>query len=224
MSAVLVVGASRGIGHEFARQYVQAGDRVLATHRKAEDAAHLSALGAEPVRLDVTDAGAVALLAQRLSTERLDLVILNAGVYGPRTRGVESVSLAQFDAVMHANVWGPMQLICATAPALAAARGKLALISSRMGSSTLMNDSTGWLYRASKAAANSVLRAASLELGAQGVVCMSFHPGWVKTDLGGPGAQIDVQTSVSGMRRVIAAANDSHNGKFLNYTGAQFDW
>ncbi len=224
MSAVLVVGATRGIGQEFVRQYTQAADRVWATYRQAHDAADLSAMGAEPVPLDVTDAAAIALLAQRLETQRLDLVILNAGAYGPRTSGIEPVSLAQFNAVMHTNVWGPMQLICAMAPALAAARGKLVLMSSRMGSSTLMDESTQWLYRASKAAANSVLRAASLTLGAQGVVCMSFHPGWVKTDRDGPDAPLDVPTRVSGMRRVIAAANDSHNGKFLNYTGAQLDW
>lgn len=228
MSVVLIVGASRGIGLEFARQYAQAGDRVLATYRKREDADTLHALGAEPLPLDVTDAAAIAQLEQRLAPERLDVVVLNAGVYGPRTQGIEdgieAVTMAQFDTVMHTNVWGPMQLIGATAPALRAARGKLALISSRMGSVALMTDSSGWLYRASKAAANALLRAASLELGAQGVVCMAFHPGWVKTDLGGAGAQLEAATSVSGMRRVIAAANDSHNGKFLNYTGAQLDW
>lgn len=234
MSMVLIIGASRGIGHEFARQYAQAGDRILATYRKLEDAAALKALGAETLRLDVTQPADLGALAQRLAQERLDVAVLNAGVYGPRTEGMTPVTRKQFDAVMHTNVWAPLQLMSIVAPALVAARGKLALLSSRMGSIALMTDSSGWLYRASKAAANSVLRVASLELGgsgsggnedkARGVVCMAFHPGWVQTDMGGAQAQIDVATSVTGMRRVIAAANDSHNGKFLNYTGAQLDW
>ncbi len=224
VSTVLVVGASRGIGLEFARQYAQAGAHVMATHRKPEDAAALHALGAQPMALDVTDAASIQALAAQLAQERIDVAVLNAGIYGPRTAHLEAVDQATFDAVMHTNVWGPLQLVCVLAPLFVPTHGKLALISSRMGSTALMNDSTGWLYRASKAAANSVLRAASLELGPRGVVCMALHPGWVKTDLGGAGASMDVATSVSGMRRVIAAANDSHNGKFLNYTGAQFDW
>lgn len=224
MSTVLIVGASRGIGREFARQYADDGARVIATHRKPEDAAALRALGAKPLALDVTDAAAIAHLASSLQHERIDIAVLNAGISGPRTGGIEAMSMADFDAVMHTNVWAPMQLIPALMPALFAARGRLALMSSRMGSTALMNGTRSWLYRASKAAANNVLRAASLELGPRGVVCMAFHPGWVRTDMGGADADLDTETSVTSMRRVIAAANDSHNGKFLNYTGEQFDW
>jgi NAD(P)-dependent dehydrogenase (short-subunit alcohol dehydrogenase family) len=93
-----------------------------------------------------------------------------------------------------------------------------------MGSVSLMSSSAGWLYRASKAAVNAAVKAASLELGTRGVVCVAFHPGWVRTDMGGAGADIDAATSVSGMRRVLAAANASHNGKFLNYGGEQLSW
>jgi NAD(P)-dependent dehydrogenase (short-subunit alcohol dehydrogenase family) len=224
MSTVLIVGASRGIGREFAKQYADDGARVFATHRKPDDAAALRAMGAKPIELDVTDAAAIARLAAALANERVDIVVLSAGVYGERTAGLNAVPMADFDAVMHTNVWAPMQLIPALAPALVGARGKLVLLSSRMGSTALMTGTSGWLYRASKAAANNVLRAASLELGPRGVVCMAFHPGWVRTDMGGADADIDVAGSVAGMRRVIAVANDSHNGKFLNYTGEQFDW
>jgi NAD(P)-dependent dehydrogenase (short-subunit alcohol dehydrogenase family) len=97
-------------------------------------------------------------------------------------------------------------------------------MSSKMGSVSLMSSSAGWLYRASKAAVNAAVKAASLELGPRGVVCVAFHPGWVKTDMGGADADIDVATSVAGMRRVLAAANESHNGKFLNYSGEQLSW
>jgi NAD(P)-dependent dehydrogenase (short-subunit alcohol dehydrogenase family) len=87
-----------------------------------------------------------------------------------------------------------------------------------------MTSTAGWLYRASKAAVNSALRSTSLELGPQGVVCIAFHPGWVRTDMGGAGADIDASASVAGMRRVLATANDSSNGKFLNYNGEQLAW
>jgi NAD(P)-dependent dehydrogenase (short-subunit alcohol dehydrogenase family) len=117
-----------------------------------------------------------------------------------------------------------MQLIAALAPMLEASRGKLAVVSSRMGSVSLMSSGAGWLYRASKAALNSAVRSASLELGPRGIVCIAFHPGWVRTDMGGAGADIDVTSSVAGMRRALASANESHNGKFLNYGGEQLSW
>lgn len=224
MPTILVVGASRGIGLEFVRQYAGDGARVIATHRRPEDAGRLRSLGARPLALDVTDCAAVAEAGRRLAGEPLDLALLNAGVYGPRTSAIAAPTAADFDAVMHTNVLAPMQLIAALAPALVATRGKLAVLSSAMGSTGLMTNPSGWLYRASKAALNSALRAAALELGPQGVVCMAFHPGWVRTDMGGTGADIDAATSVAGMRRVIEQANDSHNGKFLKYTGEQLAW
>jgi NAD(P)-dependent dehydrogenase (short-subunit alcohol dehydrogenase family) len=224
MPTVLVIGASRGLGLELARQYAADGARVIATHRKPEDAARLRAIGARPLALDVLDAGALAGLGRQLDGEPLDVAVINAGVYGPRSGGLSAPTLAEFDAVMHTNVHAPMQLLALLGPQLAATRGKLAVISSKMGSVSLMSTASGWLYRASKAALNSALRSASIELGARGVVCMAFHPGWVRTDMGGPDADLDVKEAVSSLRHVIAAANASHNGKFLNYNGEQLSW
>jgi NAD(P)-dependent dehydrogenase (short-subunit alcohol dehydrogenase family) len=224
MPTVLVIGASRGIGLEFARQYAADGARVVATHRKADDAARLRAIGARPLALDVLDADSVAGLVRQLDGEALDIVIVNAGVYGPRSTQLVAPTATEFDAVMHTNVLAPMQLVALLAPPLVATRGKLAVISSKMGALGSMSNAGGWLYRASKAAVNVVLRAASLELGPQGVVCMAFHPGWVRTDMGGADADLDVKDAVASLRRVIAAANASHNGKFLNYTGEQLAW
>jgi NAD(P)-dependent dehydrogenase (short-subunit alcohol dehydrogenase family) len=221
--AVLVVGASRGIGLEFVRQYRADGARVLATHRAAADAARLRALGAEPLPLDVLDAGAIAGLGRRLAGERLDVAIFNAGVFGPRTPGVVAPEAEAFDMVMHTNVLAAMRLIPLLAPALAGG-GRLAVLSSRMGSISLMQSSSGWLYRASKAALNAALKAASIELGAQGIVCVALHPGWVRTDMGGAGADIDAADSVAGMRRVIAAADAASNGGFFDYGGERLAW
>ena len=224
MGTVLVVGASRGIGLEFVRQYVADGERVHATHRAPEDAAALRALGARPLRLDVADAESVAGLGWHLDGERIDIALLVAGVYGPHSSDLTPPSDLEFDTVMRTNVLAAMRLVAMLAQPLTAAKGKLVALSSRMGSIGLAQSTSGWLYRASKAALNSVLKSASLELGAQGAVCVAFHPGWVRTDMGGAGADLDVRDSVSSMRRVIAAINASHNGRFLNYDGAQLEW
>ena len=224
MSTVLVIGASRGIGLEFARQYAAEGARVIGTVRRSEDAGRLRELGAKPVVLDVVDEATVAQFGVQLHGEKIDVAVLNAGVYGPRTSAIAMPGGLDFDAVMHTNVRAPMQLIPQLVPGLAATGGRLALISSRMGSISLMSSTSGWLYRVSKAAANAALRAASLELGPHGIVCIAFHPGWVRTEMGGAGADIDVATSVAGMRRVLAAANASQNGKFLNFNGEQLSW
>ncbi len=218
-AAVLVVGASRGIGLEFVRQYAAAGARVIATHRAPADGERLQALGAEPVRLDVLDAASPAALTRSLAARPLSVAILNAGVYGPRTQGLVAPDVADFDRVMHTNVLAAMRLIPTLAPALAASRGTLAVVSSRMGSVSQMQSTAGWLYRASKAALNGVMKAASLELGAQGIVCVALHPGWVRTDLGGAGATVEVADSVAGMRRVLGAADASYNGGLFNFDG-----
>jgi NAD(P)-dependent dehydrogenase (short-subunit alcohol dehydrogenase family) len=224
MTTVLVIGASRGIGAEFVRQYAADGATVIGTARSEPGRAAVRAAGGEPLALDVLDDAAVAALGTQLGGRVIDIAVINAGVYGPRVSALTPPGNDEFDLVMRTNVRAPMQLISALAPVLAAARGKLAVVSSKMGSMSLMSSSAGWLYRASKAAVNATVKSASLELGPRGVVCVAFHPGWVKTDMGGAGADIDVTTSVAGMRHVLAAASESHNGKFLNYSGEQLSW
>jgi NAD(P)-dependent dehydrogenase (short-subunit alcohol dehydrogenase family) len=221
---ILIVGASRGLGLEFTRQYLAAGERVIATHRRPEDAERLQALGAEPLLLDVNDAAQVASLARALDGAALDLAIVNAGVLGTRSTGLTPPPEAEFDAVMHTNVLAPMRLLAQLAEPLAATRGRVAVISSRMGSVELATGSSSWLYRASKAALNMVLKVASVELGARGITCLALHPGWVRTDMGGANADIDAVTSVSGMRAVIAGAGPQDNGAFFDYSGEALPW
>lgn len=224
MPTVLVVGATRGIGLEFARQYVADGARVIATFRPPSDGHTLRALGARALPLDALEPDSIGALGQQLDGQPIDVALLVAGIYGLDTDDLAPPSREQFDLVMHTNVLAPMQLIPLLGQSLESAHGKLVAISSRMGSIGLTTRANGWLYRASKAALNSVVKAASSELGARGVVCMALSPGWVRTDMGGPSAPLDVRDSVSGMRRVIAAANRSHNGRFLQYTGEQLEW
>jgi NAD(P)-dependent dehydrogenase (short-subunit alcohol dehydrogenase family) len=224
MRTALIIGASRGIGREFARQYRADGWRVIATARKEEDLADLTAIGCEALALDVTSAAECAAIAARLEGERLDVAIQGAGVLGQRSQGLEAPTEEIFDTVMHTNVLAAMRLLPAIGPLVANAGGRLAVISSRMGSIGLRNDSSSWLYRASKAALNSVLADAALELGPRGAVCVAFHPGWVRTEMGGAGAELPVEQSVSGMRATLAALTAKDNGSFLNYDGKQLTW
>jgi NAD(P)-dependent dehydrogenase (short-subunit alcohol dehydrogenase family) len=219
---VLVVGASRGIGLEFVRQYLADGFRVTATARRDEDVARLSALGATAVALDVADAASVAGLAWQLDGAVVDVALLVAGLYGPRTAGLEAPSAEDFDAVMHANVLGPMRVIQALSDVLAP-QARLAVLSSRMGSMGLRGSTYAWLYRASKAAVNSVLKDASLALAGH-AVCVAFHPGWVRTDMGGARADLSVEDSVSDMRATLARLTPADNGAFLNHDGRPLPW
>ena len=222
MKRVFIVGASRGIGLEFVRQYRQAGDAVTATARGAEGLARIEALGAQALTLDVADARSAASLATALSDRAFDVVVHNAGVYGPRTQGLQAPTAEEFDSVMHTNLLGAMRVLTQL-PAVLAPGAKLAVISSRMGSMGLRESTSGWLYRASKAALNSVLKDASITLAGQ-AVCVAFHPGWVRTDMGGTGADLEVPRSVADMRRTLAALTAVDNGGFFNHDGQPLAW
>lgn len=219
---ILLIGASRGLGLEFVRQYRAAGARVTATARDDAGLARIAGLGAKPLRLDVADAASVSGLAWQVDGERFDVVVINAGVYGPDTAGLETPTAADFDAVMHTNVLGPMRVLPQIAEALAPG-ARVAVLSSKMGSIGLRAGTSGWLYRASKAAVNSVMKDAALALAGRATV-ISFHPGWVRTDMGGSGADIDAATSVAGMRTVLASVKPADTGSFFNYDGQRLAW
>jgi NAD(P)-dependent dehydrogenase (short-subunit alcohol dehydrogenase family) len=222
MPTALILGASRGIGHELARQYKADGWRVIATARQPDDLAALSRLGLEAHELDVTSADSIAGLAWKLDDEKIDVAWLVAGVFGPRNDSFPTEQ--EFDTVMHTNVLAAMRILPVVCPLVAASRGKLGVLSSRMGSVAERTSASGSLYRASKAALNSVLKDASLTWGPQGATLVAFHPGFVQTDMGGPAAPLTPETSVAGLRKTLAGASASANGTFLNYDGTPIAW
>jgi NAD(P)-dependent dehydrogenase (short-subunit alcohol dehydrogenase family) len=221
---VLIVGASRGLGAEFVRQYREAGAKVVATARGDEALARLREQGAKALALDVADPASVADWAGQLHGEVFDTAIVNAGVLRGRAAAPEAPTLADFEATMRTNVFGPMQLASVIAPHLAPGGGAVfAVVSSRMGSIGGRSNSASWLYRASKAAVNSVWRDVSLALAGQ-AICVSLHPGWVKTDMGGAEADLTPQQSIADMRATLARLTAADNGRFLNHDGSELPW
>ncbi|MES2018207.1 MAG: SDR family oxidoreductase [Pseudomonadota bacterium] len=218
MPTALIIGASRGIGLELVRQYQADGWRVVATARSEADCKKLVRLHAQAFQLDVTSAESIAALGWNLDGEQFDAAFINAGVFGPRHDGFPTE--VEFDLVMHTNVLAAMRLL----PLIAPMAARLAVLSSVLGSMGARDGCHATLYRASKAALNSVLVDCSIKHGPRGVISVAFHPGWVKTDMGGENAEIEVDTSVAGMRKTLAGLTSADNGTFLNYDGTTIAW
>lgn len=220
MATILIIGASRGLGLEFARQYREAGERVIATARDDAGLDRLKALGATALRLDVADPASVSGLAWALDGEKIDLALYVAGVYvqadarTPPTR-------EDFDRTMRTNVLGAMQVIPQVAPLVEAQpRGRFAFITSAMGRIEGVEASNAWVYRVSKAALNMAVATAQLDYPQATMVAIS--PGWVQTDMGGPDAALTPEVSVTSMRKALDAVTPQDRGAFLDYDGRRF--
>jgi NAD(P)-dependent dehydrogenase (short-subunit alcohol dehydrogenase family) len=183
MPTTLIIGASRGIGLELARQSLAAGERVLATARDDAGLARLNDLGAQTLRVDVADPASVSSLTWVLDGEKIDTAWYVAGVMCDRADATQPPTQQAFDRVMHANVLGAMQVIPQVAPLVEAAGGRFGFVSSIMGRIDGVGGSNAWLYRVSKAALNMAV--ASAQHSYPKAVIASFHPGWVSTDMGG---------------------------------------
>ena len=216
MSTVLVIGASRGIGLEFVRQYREAGRRVIATVRDADGRARVQALGAEALTVDVANPASVSGLAWQLDGEKIDLALYVAGVLR-RPNALTPPTQQDFDAVMHTNVLGAMQTLPQVAPLVAEARGVFAFLSSSMSQIGSVPDSGSWLYRTSKAALNMAVAAAQHDY--PDATLVTIDPGWVQTDMGGAGAALTVGQSVQGMRQVLASLTPADKGRLLHHDG-----
>lgn len=222
MPRVLITGAGRGIGLELARQYEADGWDVIATVRDPAKAAELAALDVRVEALDMRDFAGLAAFPERLGPDPLDLFVANAGI--SRARSVRSVEDAEAWQEVHAvNSVAPTLLAESLLPRVEAAGGRMAAISSRMGS---IDDSSGGSvgYRASKAALNAAWHALALGWRARPVTLILLHPGWVKTDMGGSQAPLSAVESVAGMRRVIAGLAHGDSGAFLDYRGETIPW
>lgn len=223
MATVLVIGASRGIGLEFVRQYRAAGDTVIATARDAAGLARLRELGAQALALDVNDEASQADFLAQLSgfgSQAFDIALYVAGVF-PLPDARTPPQRADFDHAMHTNVLAAMQLLPRLAPLVGAApRGRFAFLSSEMAQIEGVGDSQAWVYRASKAALNMAVASAQNDY--PQAILVALSPGWVQTDMGGAEAPLTVQQSVAGMRSTLERLEPRDRGAFFNYDGQRF--
>jgi NAD(P)-dependent dehydrogenase (short-subunit alcohol dehydrogenase family) len=221
---VLITGANRGIGLELSRQYSAAGWHVIGTARKPESAPELSALGAEVMQLDVTDPGSAERLSRELGARPVDLVINNAGIL-PMMRTLEEIDMDAYERVMDVNALGPVRVTRAVLSNLRAGQlRKIVNITSTLGSIARNTSGSFYGYRESKAALNMFTKSLAADLGPEGFTCIVLHPGWVRTDMGGPNAPTTVQDSVRGIRRVIDGLTTADNGSFFSFEGERMPW
>ncbi len=227
MPSVLITGANRGLGLEFTRQYAADGWRVFAACRDPAGARDLAAVEGDvsAETLDVDDGPQVAALANKLSGQPIDVLINNAGIYGPKDVTRDTVDYDAWGQVFRTNTMSPLAMSAAFAANVAqGGQKKIITLSSIMGS-IAENDSSGdFIYRSSKAAVNAVMKSLAGDLKSEGITVAVLHPGWVRTDMGGPDAAIEAPESVTGMRAVIAGLKESDSGRFLNYDGTEIPW
>ena len=228
--SVLITGASRGIGLEFARQYAEAGWRVHACCRDPQKAGKLQQVADKYTdlvtlhTLDVGDSGQIKRLVNALSDEAIDLLINNAGIYLP---DYENGQISERTLIESFRINSIAPLIIAEAFADNLDKGshkKIVNITSKMGS---IDDNTSggrYAYRSSKAALNMVTKSLAVDLAPRGISAIVLHPGWVQTDMGGSNASTSVEKSVTGMRAVIERIKLKDSGKFYGYDGKEIPW
>ncbi|OED64875.1 short-chain dehydrogenase [Vibrio splendidus ZS-139] len=228
MSVIFITGANRGIGLSLTQQYLKGSHKVYATYREATSAEALLSLAKNNtnltcIQLEITDYQAVDQLPSQM--EPIDIVINNAGYYGPKGYGLGNTDVEEWRRVFEVNTIAPLKLVETLLPLLKSGNvKKIACLSSRVGSMTENTSGGGYIYRSSKAALNSVVKSLSNDLTHDGFTVLALHPGWVQTEMGGPNALIDTDTSASGLINVIKSSNTEVSGHFFNFDGTEIDW
>lgn len=239
MPTVLVTGAARGLGLEFVRQYCADGWRIHACARGPQ-AAELAKLAASSSgglvtthRLDVADPASIAALASELAGTKIDVLLNNAGTMGAQSFAKGGTTIQRFgqsdyadwEQMFRINTLGPMRMAEAFVEHVAASDRKvIATLTSIVGS--IAGNSFGGLYayRSTKAAANAVMRSMGLDLARHGIVAVPIHPGWARTEMGGPNAPVDPVDAVRGVRAVIEGLTKEKAARFWQFDGAEAAW
>ncbi|USQ12957.1 SDR family oxidoreductase [Legionella lytica] len=226
MKTALITGANKGIGLEFSRQLKEKGYYIIGCCRNPDKADSLNKLADEVIKLDVTNDNDITSMVETLNNRPIDLLINNAGTSGEQGVTVGNVNRKNFIDVLNVNCISVVKICDALLPNIQSSEGKnILVISSRMGSISDNEQGRSYAYRSSKAALNCAMRSFAIDVQSTGVHVMLIHPGWVKTDMGGPNSLIEVQASVSGMlEQVEKNISKSHADVLHRFDGDTIDW
>ncbi|MBS0351925.1 MAG: SDR family oxidoreductase [Proteobacteria bacterium] len=226
MPSILITGANRGLGLEMTKQYLQDGWQVIACCRSPSKASELIDLESEAkeqlriLELDVNDANAISSLPSRVQNQPIDVLINNAGILKTLNKDSDSISPEAWLESFRVNTIAPALIAKSLSGLIAAGQQKIIVnLSSQLGSISLASDLTYLLYGSSKAALNYVTKSLAVELKSSGIIVISIHPGWAKTDMGGKNAQLMPAESVAGIRKVLKSLTLKQSGAFYDYSG-----
>lgn len=228
MSRVLITGANRGIGLELARQYLEAGDEVIACVRDPDSASALKELAKRGKlrieQMDMADFDSITRARARIGDAAIDVVINNAGAVGGAKQGIDDFDIDEWHKTLNVNTIAPLMVARAFKPNLAASgNGKLMNVTSQLAASTWPMGGM-LIYSTTKAALSKIAQILAIDWKDQPITIALMHPGWVKTDMGGPHAQLTAEESASGIRKVIAGLTKADSGKFYKWNGEIHPW
>lgn len=234
MEQLLITGANRGLGLELTHQYLQSGAAVMATSRAHSDRSALLALQSQfkkqltLVNLDVTDEQSIEALARQLKSRPIDMLINNAGLYGPKDerKDLEHLDLKLWQSILTTNTIAPLLLTSALLPCLRAGQGKkIIFLSSTYASITKASATAGsYYYTSSKAGMNMTVKKLSDELASEGFICIAVSPGWVQTEMGGAEAELTPEQSIHRVRTILDQLKPADNGGFFSSKGTPLPW
>ncbi len=229
MAVALITGANRGIGFALVKAYAGRRDKVFAAVRRTSDRSDLDAFAAaqpkwvEVLEMDVADPAEIGRARRKLEAEPIDVLINNAGVSGPDRQSATDMDYDGLAETLAVNAIAPLRIANAFLPNVKAANGKIVTLSSQMGSvQSAASDSLA--YRVSKAAVNKLMRGLAAELKPQGIPVLIVHPGWVKTEMGGDGAQLKPEESAAQLLKLIDKFDLASTGRFLAWNGKELAW
>ena len=225
MHNILIIGANRGLGLEFAKQYSNENHNVFATTRSKNDSKELNLIkNIKVFELDLNSDESLDNFVQDVSSQKIDILIHNAGIFRDE----------QLKEDLDINAWMNEMRINAVVPIILARKlksniqmssdKKIIFISSQMGSIDDNYSGRFYFYRSSKSALNSAAKSLSIDWKEDGISILILHPGWVKTDMGGINAKLEIPDSISQMIRVIRDLNLDNSGSFVNYAGKKLEW
>lgn len=228
MAVALITGANRGIGLALVKAYAGRRDKVFACIRASSDRDELDAFAAttpkwiEVIEMDVSDPAQIGRARRKLEAEPIDVLINNAGIGGPDRQTAADMDFDGLEETLRVNAMAPLRVALAFLPNVKAAKGRIITVSSQMGATGASSDHLA--YRVSKQAVNRLMRGLATELKPLGIPVLIVHPGWVKTEMGGEGAQLSPGDSAANLLKLIDKLDIASTGRFLAWNGKELAW